>query len=555
MKRSLILVVPVAAGLLLTGVVAKDNQLTDRERTMHALNRLAFGPRPGEVDRITRLGVDAWIDQQLHPERIPDRALDARLAGMATLQLSNADLLTRFYAPVVEARKEAKNEAGKDGGAVDKKELRREFMKDVPPEQRPQRVMEELQSQRLLRAALSERQLNEVMVDFWMNHFNVFSGKGIDRFLLTSYERDTVRPHIWGHFEDLLMATAKSPAMLFYLDNARSVAAPENRPVRMQRYGRGRFFAPAMQQNANRGGLNENYAREIMELHTLGVNGGYSQKDVTELARVLTGWSITGRRDGGEGAAFVFRPQLHDAGPKSVLGVRFGPGGGMEEGERMIHILAHQPATAHHIAFQLCQRLVADDPPNALVDRVARTFLTTDGDLRQTVKAVIDSPEFWAPASYRSKVKSPFEYVISAVRAVDAQIDNPLPIARALQQIGEPLYGAQPPTGYSDKADVWVNTGALMNRLNFALSLASNKLPGVHDDIAGLVPAEDAVEAQRSVDALAVALVGGELTAETRGTIASRISNQGATVANPWDNTQLPTVAGLILGSPEFQRQ
>src|SRR6202171_5407105 len=254
MKRSLILVVPVAAGLLLTGVVAKDNQLTDRERTMHALNRLAFGPRPGEVDRITRLGVDAWIDQQLHPERIPDRALDARLAGMATLQLSNADLLTRFYAPVVEARKEAKNEAGKDGGAVDKKELRREFMKDVPPEQRPQRVMEELQSQRLLRAALSERQLNEVMVDFWMNHFNVFSGKGIDRFLLTSYERDTVRPHIWGHFEDLLMATAKSPAMLFYLDNARSVAAPENRPVRAQRYGRGRFFAPAMPQHANRGG-------------------------------------------------------------------------------------------------------------------------------------------------------------------------------------------------------------------------------------------------------------------------------------------------------------
>ena len=556
MKRTLILVAPILAGLLLTGVVAKDNKLTERERAMHALNRLAFGPRPGEIDRVVSDGLDVWIDQQLHPERIPDRALDARLAGMTTLELSNADLITRFYLPVLEARKQAKDAAGKDGGEIDKKELRRELMKDLPPEDRPQRVMEELQSQRLLRAAQSDRQLNEVMVDFWMNHFNVFAGKGIDRFLLTSYERDSVRPHIWGHFEDLLLSTAKSPAMLFYLDNARSVAAPENRPRQVQRFGRGRFFMPpTQQQNAKRGGLNENYAREIMELHTLGVDGGYSQKDVTELARVLTGWTITGRRDGGEGAAFVFRPRLHDAGAKSVLGVRFAPGGGIEEGERMIHILAHHPATAHHIALQLCQRLVADDPPKALVDRVAKKFLATDGDLRQTVKAVIDSPEFWAPASYRSKVKSPFEYVISAVRAVDARIDNPLPIARALLQIGEPLYGAQPPTGYSDKADVWVNTGALINRLNFALALASNKLPGVHDDIALLVPAADAAEAQRSVDALAQALVGGELTAETRGTITARMTDHGTSVAGPWDNTQLPTVAGLILGSPEFQRQ
>src|SRR5260221_6288808 len=286
MKRIPILVVPVVAGLLLTGVVAKDNRLTERERAMHALNRLAFGPRPGEIDRVVSDGLDVWIDQQLHPDRIPDRALDARLAGMTTLELSNADLITRFYLPVLEARKQAKDAAGKDGGEVDKKELRREFMKDVPPEERPQRVMEELQSQRLLRAAQSDRQLNEVMVDFWMNHFNVFAGKGLDRFLLTSYERDAVRPHIWGHFEDLLLATAKSPAMLFYLDNARSVAAPENRPGQTQRFGRGRFFArPMQEQNPKRGGLNENYAREIMELHTLGVDGGYSQKDVTELAR------------------------------------------------------------------------------------------------------------------------------------------------------------------------------------------------------------------------------------------------------------------------------
>jgi uncharacterized protein (DUF1800 family) len=503
--------------LLLVAATTTDSKLTERQRAMHALNRLAFGPRPGDVDRVMKDGVDAWIDQQLHPEAIPDRAVEARLQQYPTLQMDNAQIMQKFYAPIVEMRKQAKNAGG------DAAQLRQEMRENIPPDQRPQRLMEELVAQRILRAADSDRQLNEVMVDFWLNHFNVFAGKGIDRFLLTSYERDTIRPRIWGRFEDLLMATAKSPAMLFYLDNARSVAAPENRP-------RKRFQRPMMQ-NPNRGGLNENYAREIMELHTLGVDGGYTQKDVTELARVLTGWTIDPRT-----GAFIFRPRLHDAGSKTVLGVRFAAGGGMEEGERMIHILAHQPATAHRIAYKLSQRLVSDDPPPALVDRVAKKFLDTGGDLRQTVKAVIDSPEFWDPKFYRAKVKALFEYVISAVRAVNGTIDNPIPVARALQQIGEPLYGAQPPTGYSNKADAWVNTGALLNRLNFALALAANKLPGLHSDVASLVPSG-------SVDALAVALTGGNLTDETRNTIKER------------DNTQMPMIAGLILGSPEFQRR
>lgn len=507
MKRTSLLLI--GSLLLLTGA-ANDSRLTERQRALHALNRLGFGQRPGDVEKVLQLGVDKWIDQQLHPERISDRVMDARLSSMDTLKLSNSDLLQRYYLPVLEARKEAKSEAGKDGGEVDKEELRRKFRESLPPEQRPQRVMEELQSQRILRAAESERQLNEVMVDFWMNHFNVFSGKGIDRFLLTSYERDVIRPRIWGHFEDLLLATAKSPAMLFYLDNARSNA---------------------------RTGLNENYAREIMELHTLGVDGGYTQKDVTELARVLTGWTMTSRRDGGEGAQFVFRPRLHDSGAKSVLGVRFAPGGGIEEGERMIHVLAQQPATAHHLALKLCQRFVADEPPAALVDRVAKRFLATNGDLRETVKAVISSPEFWDPSVYRAKVKSPFEYVISAVRAVDARVDNPLPIARSLQQIGEPLYGAQPPTGYSDKADVWINTGALINRLNFALALATGKFPGVHLDAAP--------PAMASVNDLAQALVGGELSSETKATITKKTGEEA----------QPSMIVGLILGSPEFQRQ
>jgi uncharacterized protein (DUF1800 family) len=425
-----LLIAMVALGLLTAAT--PSNKLTERQRAEHALNRLGFGARPGDVDRVVAMGVDKWIDQQLHPERIDDSAVTARLAAFNTLTMSNGDMLDQYYKPIAELRKEKKQ-----GELEDNDELK-------AMQQKSRRVVGELVAQRIIRATDSDRQLDEVMADFWLNHFNVFAGKGIDRFLLTSYERDTIRPRMWGKFEDLLMATAKSPAMMFYLDNARSRA----------------------------GAINENYAREIMELHTLGVDGGYTQKDVTELARVFTGWSID-RRTG----QFVFRPFLHDRGAKTVLGVRLE--GGIDEGERMIHILAHHPATAHHIALQLAQRLVSDDPPKALVDRVANVFLKSDGDLRATVKAVIDSPEFWDAKVVRGKVKTPFEYVISALRASGAKVVNPIPVARALQQIGEPLYGAQPPTGYSDKAEAWMNSGAEVGRMNFAVSLASNKLPGV----------------------------------------------------------------------------
>lgn len=434
---------PVIAIVALAFLVAAtpSKPLTEKERAEHALNRLGFGPRPGDVDRVVAMGVDKWIERQLHPEGIDDAAVTARLASFDTLKKSNGDMIDEYYKPIVAARK-AKKE-GEAEQAEDNEEMK-------AMRQKARRVVGELSAQRIIRAADSERQLDEVMADFWLNHFNVFAGKGIDRFLLTSYERDTIRPHMWGKFEELLMATAKSPAMMFYLDNARSRS----------------------------GAINENYAREIMELHTLGVDGGYSQKDVTELARVLTGWSID-RRTG----QFAFHPFLHDRGTKTVLGVRL-EGGGIDEGERMIHLLAHHPSTAHHIATQLCQRLVADDPPKALVDRVARVFLESDGDLRATVKAVVDSREFWEPKFYRAKMKTPFEYVISALRASNARVVNPIPVARALQQIGEPLYGAQPPTGYSDKAEAWMNSGAEVNRMNFAIDLASNKLPGVRVETA-----------------------------------------------------------------------
>ena len=401
--------------LILLGAVllVAASPATERQKAQHALNRLAFGARPGDVEKVMRVGVDRWIEQQLRPERIADRAF---------APISDPELPKRGAAKNDESRKM----------------LRREARKTIA----------ELSAQRILRAAESERQLNEVMTDFWMNHFNVFAGKGLDLYLIAGYERDAIRPHIWGRFEDLLMATAKSPAMLFYLDNARS----------------------------RRGAINENYAREIMELHTLGLNtqstsGGYTQKDVTELARVFTGWSID--RSG----KFVFRRFLHDRDAKVVLGRRMN--GGIDEGEAMIRFLARHPSTARHIATKLCQRLVADDPPSALVDRVAKRFLATNGDLRETVKAVVTSPEFWDPRYRGAKMKSPFEYAISAIRAAGGSIENPLPLARELRKIGQPLYFAQPPTGYSDASEAWSADGAIVARLNFATALAANRMPGV----------------------------------------------------------------------------
>ena len=550
-----------------TGVSASREKapLTAREKAIHALNRLAFGPRPGDVDRVLRSGVNVWIEQQLNPDRIPDAGLDAKLKELPTLSLSSAELFDQFERPIRQARRERKQEmSSKDGAEISEAEMEKMRAK-IPPEKRPRRILEELSASRVLRAADSERQLNEVMVDFWMNHFNVFANKGLDRVLVTSFERDTIRPRVWGRFEDLLMATAKSPAMLFYLDNARSVADEAHRPAptRSRPYGRvlfalqaARGVDPEMALRAKAKaptGINENYARELMELHTLGVDGGYTQKDVTELARVLTGWSISPRAD--EPGRFQFRPAVHDVGGKTVLGHQLPPGGGIEEGENMIRVLARHPSTAHSIAEKLVQRLVADDPPKELVDRVARKFLATDGDLRQTVRAVVESPEFFDSRFYRAKVKSPFEYAVSAVRAAGGRTDGRIPIARAIAQMGEPLYLCQPPTGYSDTASAWVNTGALVARLNFALDLAANKFPGTEIDLAHLLRPEEAADPKKTVAALARALTGTDLSSESHDTIQKRLQDRSVSPEDPSADTQLPLVAGLILGSPEFQRQ
>jgi uncharacterized protein (DUF1800 family) len=437
----------------------------DQSTIEHVLNRMAFGPRPGEVEKIRAIGVERYIDRQLHPERIQDADMPRRLADLMTIGLSSREIAERFERPQMEARRERRRNAT---GTVDERPMLRQG------EKKPNTLVIELAEQKLLRAIYSERQLQEVLTDFWFNHFNVDARKGRDRFLLTEYERDTIRPRVLGKFRDLLEADAKSPAMLFYLDNwmnagtgtgFRSRARGNPSPTR----------SPAQGPNA-RNGLNENYARELMELHTLGVDGGYTQTDVTEVARAFTGWTIGPPRRGGE---FTFEPRLHDVGEKVVLGHRIKAGGGMNDGEQVLDILAKHPSTARFIAAKLVRRFVSDTPPAALVDRAAKRFRDTDGDLREVMRTILTSPEFLAPETFRAKAKTPFEFIVSAVRTTGADVQDPLPLVRAVQQLGMPLYQCQPPTGYTDTADAWLNTGALVNRMNFAVRLARNHLPGV----------------------------------------------------------------------------
>ncbi len=352
----------------------------------------------------------------------------------------------------------------------------------------PEQVVgDELMQAKLLRAIYSERQLDEVMTDFWFNHFNVYLGKGADRYLVTSYERDVIRRHALGKFEDLLVATAKSPAMLFYLDNWLSVGPDSDvaRGVRKNPYPRrrrGRFPPPPPRQAKGNGkrknGLNENYGRELMELHTLGVNGGYTQNDVTEVARVLTGWTIDQPQKGG---GFKFEERMHEPGTKIVLGHKIKEHG-EKEGMEVLHLLAHHPSTAHFICTKLATRFVSDDPPPALVEEMAQTFLKKDGDIRDVLKTMFHSPDFWRADTYRAKLKTPLEFVVSAVRATGADVSDAAPLARQLNTLGMPLYGMQPPTGYSMKSDAWVNSSALLGRMNFSLALMAGRIKGTQAD-------------------------------------------------------------------------
>ena len=646
-------------------------QMDEHKRAVHALNRLTFGPRPGDVQKVMDIGVDKWIELQLNPKKIDDGALESRLAPFRTFRMDTREIVENFPPPQLikqvmngrqslpsdptrravyqaqierqEQKQERKQESGKnppdatasnavDAPAVDaankqarlgdeeraqRREARMfadltvEELLNLPPDQRVKRVLKmapeeqrilaaslkggrgndfmegmspqqketlmalnnpqqvivsELVQGKLLRAIYSERQLDEVMTDFWFNHFNIFIGKGPDHYMITSYERDVIRQHALGKFEDLLLATAKSPAMLFYLDNWLSIGpnsdiatgAPKNphRGYRRHRFPNYPRRASVQKAKGKRSsGLNENYGRELMELHTLGVNGGYSQKDVTEVARVFTGWTIDQPQQGG---GFKFEERMHDHGDKIVLGHRI-KDNGEKEGREVLHLLAHHRATAKFICTKLAMRFVSDNPPQALVDHISQTFLKKNGDIREVLRTLFRSPEFWSSDNYRAKVKTPLEFVVSAVRATGGEVSDATPLANQLNNMGMPLYGMQPPTGYSMKAETWVNSAALLGRMNFALALSAGKLRGVQADTQPILSANPApTDPQQVLAVMENSLLAGDISKQTHDTISKQMQVPQVTqrrLDDPARPPHLSVIEGLLVGSPEFQRR
>ncbi|MCL6481132.1 MAG: DUF1800 domain-containing protein [Firmicutes bacterium] len=582
-------------------------ELTEEEAILHALNRLGYGPRPGEVERIRAQGLETWIHAQLHPEQIHDAAVARRLERYPTLTMSSGQLLEEFPNPAraarrmgisVEEYRRRMQERRSGSGEASRLTLAQDPTRYTEI-RLPGRITAELAMAKLTRAIYSERQLAEVLADFWFNHFNVFAGKGADRWLITSYERDAIRPHVLGKFRDLLGATAEHPAMLFYLDNWLSVdpkaserleqELARRRELFRQRFGdaprrspRGEpfdpFFVvqrqgrmandprqldrqppavpgnlPAGQQRARRG-LNENYARELLELHTLGVDGGYTQQDILEVARAFTGWTLRALSSDPE---FYFDARLHDPGEKVVLGQKIRHGG-KKDGEAVLDLLVRHPSTARFIATKLARRFVADHPPDSLVARMAETFQKTDGEIRAVVQTMVYSPEFWSRQAYRAKIKKPFELVASAVRALGAEVEVPLLLVSWVERIGEPLYQCQPPTGYSDRAEAWVNTGALLNRLNFAIALAANRLRGVRVDLSGLLARTDPRDPRAVLDRAVEQFLAGQIAPETRATLERQLEDpqvRQAVLDDPLREINTSLVVGLVLGAPEFQRR
>ena len=663
-------------------------KLSEDQRILHVLNRLGYGARPGDVERVKAMGIEKYIAQQLDPGSIDDAQAIARVQRLESLQMTTAELYEKYPQPgqllrqlqrsgdlpsdLAEAR-ENRTKGGANAPPAQKGEAMpaempgKEMANDPRPNapanpnsdpanpqnnaayrkviadyyaknnlRTPQQLANELHASRILRAVYSERQLQEVLVDFWTNHFNVFAGKGADRWLLPAYDRDTIRPNTLGKFHELLLATAKSPAMLFYLDNFQSVSpkAPSGPParrlapevVKLQNPNIVMSNNPQQQRPQQQArGINENYARELMELHTLGVDGGYTQKDIQEVARCFTGWTIFAPRGGAVAAqaltngrrvemlrenagTFYFAMNRHDDGEKIVLGHKIPAGGGIKDGLMVLDILAHHPSTAKFIATKLSRRFVSDNPSPALVARVAAAFTRSDGDIRETLKAIFFSPEFNSPEAYRAKIKRPFELAISAVRTLGAETNGGPGFHQWIARMGQPLYGYQTPNGYSDMAADWVNTGSLLERLNFGLSLASNRIPGTRVNLARLGGSTDnkVADPAQVMDRFLNLIVQGDISPRTREmllkqmnekmTLPAATAQRGAgngmagpamaplpaprngeeamerqmdmpdvgpprrqqqlAQARPAEiNNPVVKIVGLILGSPEFQRQ
>lgn len=625
-------------------------QISEEQKILHVLNRLGFGPRPGDVERVKKMGLKAYIDQQLHPEKIADEAVENKTSAFEMLKLNGTEIaemeravqmnngrLLRLQAQMAQrgategsAAIQKGISAAQTGSPPPPNQQRQnalEVMRNATPEERKMledgrmarlRVNDagtQLVMNKLVRAVESEKQLYEVMVDFWSNHFNIDATKVRASKLVD--EQQVIRPYALGKFKDLLNASATSAAMMIYLDNQQSVA-PQNAPQRpFARQGTVSF--DQLKAGAERGlpvakqmleriqerakadniteeeafkrfqrlqgagqtrGLNENYARELMELHTLGVDGGYTQKDVTEVARCLTGWGVRGGRYSGE---FEFHPQLHDRGEKTVLGKTIPAGGGMEDGKTVLEMLASHPSTMKFISTKLCRRLVADDPPASLVEKCVATWKKTDGDIREIVHTIVTSPEFYSRSAYKSKIKSPFEYVVSAVRAIGGSVSpqpaaqgpggfrpiaaglnvfaangngqtNPRILAGQIGLLGQPLFNYGFPTGYPEESTKWVSAGALIGRINFALSLVNGRIADVDasgSPFGSLVP--DTSPVPKQVDAVAKTVLGTDLSPATRATLIKQLAPESDGAPSTVVDTR--RIASLIIGSPDFQRR
>jgi len=634
----------------------KQAGLTERQAAAHLLNRFTYGATPGQVDEVVNMGLEKWLSQQLKGN-LPDDSLNQMLTGYDALSMTNKQIMEHFPRPGAVIKMAGKNgnfnrDSFANGNKKDYKDEVKAYMQKngLRPQQE---LFRQFINQKIFRAAYSNNQTQELLTDFWFNHFNVSLTKNDCAAFIPSYERDVIRPNVYGKFKDLLVATAKSPAMLLYLDNFSSAGANEEMGMQMngkQKKQMEKRLAARMDeggmnedqkakalkklQNAKKvQGLNENYAREIMELHTLGVDGGYTQSDVTQAARVLTGWTIYPISDYGKGAAiqkliervgedklidrgfvhegdFLFAANRHDTKEKTVLGKTFAAGGGYTEGMQLLDMLAHHPSTAKFISKKLATRFVSDNPPQSLIDKLAKTFTDKDGDISEMMITMVNAPEFWAKESLREKTKSPFEFAMSALRSLDADIKMPIQINQWITKMGQKMYFYQAPTGFPDKGQYWINTGSLLNRMNFGLALASKRIPGVSFDLAKLNNNREPESAEAALATYAKLMLPERNLSETIKRLTPMVSdpnfaqkvdeaanktappeelnmaadddmmmmegdkkqkklrenkvggkslNKGSTTLEMQyafgDNKMLNQVVGIIIGSPEFQRK
>jgi len=589
---------------------SKKNSLTEEQKIIHILNRLGFGVRQSDIEKVKGIGIKKYIEQQLNPASLDDSIADAKVKNLNVLKLSNEELFAKYPNPGAVmtfiaqrngmSRSDLMNNRPNQNQNNNEAEMseadRRKYQQEIAEIYRkynlgrPAQITQQLNASRIIRATYSERQLQEVMVDFWTNHFNVFANKAATRWFLPEYDRDVIRPNALGNFKDLLLATAKSPAMLFYLDNFQSIAPNTQNNNRRP------------MQNQQRRGINENYAREIMELHTLGVDSGYTQKDIQEIARCFTGWTIVDARGYRRAFAamangktderterlmrqagipidtpsgtFYFNERWHDKGEKIVLGQKINEGG-IKDGLKVIEILANHPSTAKFIARKLAVKFVSDNPGEKLVNRVAEAFTKSKGDIKTTLRALFTDEEFFAAENYRTKIKTPFELLVSSIRTLGAET-NGAQVQALLNKMGEQLYGYQAPTGYPDTAEDWVNTGALLERMNFAVALSANQIPGTRVDLKKFELKENPAILEQSI----AWILSGEVNPNTKTTLLKQIEKPlteaklDADMDNEDDlqmmnrnnrqqirllpasgNPQVFKVVGLILGSPDFQRQ